>query len=156
LILRIIKLEHRFVQYIPDQLEPGVLYISMEYATAAHSCACGCGLQVITPFTPTDWKLTYDGETVSLWPSIGNWNFRCRSHYIIRQSLVILAEPWVNKEIESGRQRDRKRKKKYYDQKNECEDHVVAQSNEHETEDTGLWNRLKERVRQKRRQSSDS
>jgi hypothetical protein len=86
------KLEHRFVHYIPEQLEPGVIYISMDYATAAHSCCCGCGEQVITPFTPTDWELTFDGETVSLWPSIGNWNFRCRSHYIIRNCRIVGAE----------------------------------------------------------------
>jgi hypothetical protein len=34
-------LEHRFVQYIPERLDSGVLYISMEYATAAHRCCCG-------------------------------------------------------------------------------------------------------------------
>ena len=32
-------LDHRFVERYPRRLEPGVLYISMEYATAAHSCA---------------------------------------------------------------------------------------------------------------------
>ena len=36
-------LEHRFVQHIPRHLEPGVLYVSIEYATAAHTCCCGCG-----------------------------------------------------------------------------------------------------------------
>ncbi|MGN5478201.1 DUF6527 family protein [Cupriavidus basilensis] len=39
--------------------------------------------QVVTPFTPTDWRMTYDGATVSLHPSVGNWNQRCRSHYVI-------------------------------------------------------------------------
>src|ERR1044072_437919 len=107
------ELEHKFVHYIPEQLEPGVIYISMDYAPAAHSCCCGCGEQVITPLTPTDWKLTFDGETVSLWPSIGNWNFRCRSHYVIRQSLIVSAGRWREKQIEDGRQRDKKRKEGY-------------------------------------------
>jgi hypothetical protein len=49
-------LEHRFVRNAPRELEPGVLYISMEYATAVHSCCCGCGERVVTPFTPTDWR----------------------------------------------------------------------------------------------------
>ena len=53
---------HRFVTNIPDSVEPGYLYVSMEYATAAHSCCCGCGEEVVTPFTPTDWKMTFDGE----------------------------------------------------------------------------------------------
>jgi hypothetical protein len=108
------RLEHRFVQYIPEQLEPGVIYISMEYATAAHSCCCGCGEQVITPFTPTDWRLTFDGETISLWPSIGNWNFRCRTHYIIRNSRVLGAEPWEDLQVEHGRRRDKKRQQKHF------------------------------------------
>ena len=109
-------LEHRFVQYIPEQLEPGVIYISMEYATAAHGCCCGCGEQVITPFTPTDWKLTFDGETVSLWPSIGNWNCACRSHYIIRNSRIVGAEPWDHEHVDSGRRRDKRRKQQFYEE----------------------------------------
>jgi hypothetical protein len=47
-------LQHRFVRNAPRELEPSVLYISMEYATAVHSCCCGCGERVVTPFTPTD------------------------------------------------------------------------------------------------------
>ena len=123
--MRYTKLEHRFVQYIPEQLELGVFYISMDYATAAHSCCCGCGLQVITPFTPTDWKLTYDGETVSLWPSIGNWNFPCRSHYIIRHSRILSAKLWDNKQIEKGRHSDKKRKEKLaaQDENNDLRNH---------------------------------
>ena len=45
------RFEHRFVQNIPEQLEPGILYISMEFATAAHRCFCGCGEEVVTPFS---------------------------------------------------------------------------------------------------------
>src|ERR1035438_3297568 len=108
-MLRHNHLEHRFVHYIPDQLEPGIIYISMDYATAAHSCCCGCGEQVITPFTPTDWKLIFDGETVSLWPSIGNWKFECRSHYIIRNSRILGAESWEDKQIASERRHDKGR-----------------------------------------------
>ena len=29
---------HRFVEFVPDDLEPETLYVSMEYATAVHSC----------------------------------------------------------------------------------------------------------------------
>lgn len=145
------RLEHRFVHYIPEQLEPGVIYISMDYATAAHSCCCGCGEQVITPFTPTDWKLMFDGETVSLWPSIGNWNFPCRSHYIVRHSRVLGAERWDDKLIQGGRHMDKKRKGKHYEQKGGCEEPSAARPQEKEDESTGLWDRLKKRVRRKRR-----
>ncbi len=107
-------LEHRFVQHIPEELEPGVLYISMDYGTAAHSCCCGCGEEVVTPFTPTDWTMTFDGETVSLNPSIGNWTLACRSHYVIKRGQVIKAGPWTDKQVEAERQRDRAAKSRFY------------------------------------------
>jgi hypothetical protein len=50
------------------------IYISIRFATVGHKCCCGCGREVITPLSPTDWSLTSDGETVSLHPSIGNWS----------------------------------------------------------------------------------
>jgi hypothetical protein len=108
-------LEHRFVRYIPEHLAPGVLYVSMEYGTAAHSCCCGCGEEVVTPFTPTDWKMSFDGETISLWPSIGNWNLPCRSHYVIERGLVIEARPWTEEQIASEHRRDQAAKAHYYD-----------------------------------------
>lgn len=40
------------VGYMPKQLEPAVLYISQEFETAAHLCACGCGVKVRTPLGP--------------------------------------------------------------------------------------------------------
>jgi hypothetical protein len=109
------RLKHRFVQHIPDRLEPGVLYVSMEYGTATHSCCCGCGEEVVTPFTPTDWKMTFDGETVSLWPSIGNWNLPCRSHYVIERGRVIQAVPWTYEQIAAERRRDTAAKARHYD-----------------------------------------
>jgi Family of unknown function (DUF6527) len=108
------RLEHRFVTHIPREMQPGVLYISMEYATAMHLCCCGCGEQVVTPLTPTDWRLTYDGETISLWPSIGNWNFACRSHYIIRNSEVRRAFAWSDRYIARNRERDQAAKERYF------------------------------------------
>ena len=108
------SLEHRFVKHIPEQLEPGVLYVSMEYASAAHSCCCGCGEEVVTPFTPTDWRMTFDGDTISLWPSIGNWKLPCRSHYIVKRGRAIEAPPWTEEEIAAERRRDKEAKALYY------------------------------------------
>lgn len=108
------KLEHRFVERIPRALESGVLYISMEYATAAHNCACGCGEEVMTPFTPTDWKMTFDGDSVSLWPSVGNWQLACRSHYIIEDNRVIQAGAWTQRQIAAEQRRDKVAKARYY------------------------------------------
>jgi hypothetical protein len=112
--MRYRQLEHRFAQHIADALEPGVLYISMEYGTAAHSCCCGCGEEVVTPFTPTDWKMAFDGETVSLWPSVGNWNLACRSHYVIDHGQVVEAGRWSDKQVLAERRRDKAAKASYY------------------------------------------
>jgi Family of unknown function (DUF6527) len=86
----------------------------MEYATVTHKCCRGCGNEVVTPLTPTDWKLTYDGESISLHPPIGNWNFPCQSHYWIRNSTVKWADQWSREQIEAGGTFDRRAKKEYY------------------------------------------
>ncbi len=92
-------IKHEFVEFIPDDLEDNTIYISMEYATAIHKCSCGCQNKVVTPLSPRDWKLTYDGETISLHPSIGNWCFPCRSHYWIRNSKVEWARSSMDIEL---------------------------------------------------------
>lgn len=107
-------LEHSFVRNIPRELDPGVLYISMDYATAVHSCCCGCGERVVTPFTPTDWRMTFDGESISLFPSVGNWNQRCRSHYVIQGGRVLEAGSWSDAQVEAERLRDKKAKAIHY------------------------------------------
>lgn len=112
--MRHLNLEHRFVDFVPDRLEPGVLYISIGYATAAHSCCCGCGAEIVTPFTPTDWKMTYDGETISLHPSVGNWHQACRSHYVINRGRVIEAGPWDDEQVAAERRRDQSAKAAHY------------------------------------------
>ena len=112
--MRFRRLEHRFCKHIPESLEPGVLYVSMEYATAVHSCCCGCGEEVVTPFTPTDWEMAFDGRAISLWPSVGNWTLPCRSHYVVREGAVIQGRPWTDEEIAAERRRDRAAKARYY------------------------------------------
>lgn len=107
-------LQHRFVRNAPRELEPGVLFISMEYATAVHSCCCGCGERVVTPFTPTDWRMTFDGESVTLNPSVGNWNQDCRSHYVIERNRVIECGQWSDAHVEAERRRDKLAKAEYY------------------------------------------
>lgn len=107
---------HKFVEFIPENIEQGTLYISMQYATAMHKCACGCGNIVVTPFSPTDWKLLFNGDSVSLSPSIGNWSFPCRSHYFIRNDQVDWCSAWSKKQIQNGREADKNHKNEYYNQ----------------------------------------
>ena len=104
---RVSRLEPEFVDVIPDRLDTRTLYISIPYATAQHLCCCGCGHEIVTPLHPAHWALTYDGETVSLHPSVGNWSPPCRSHYVIRRNQVRWARGWSREEVEAGRRRDR-------------------------------------------------
>ena len=99
---------------VPDSLEPGVLYVSVEYATAIHACASGCGNEVVTPLSPTDWQLTFDGRAVSLYPSIGNWSLPCQSHYWITKNEIEWAGKWSRNRIEQGREEERQEKEIYY------------------------------------------
>lgn len=107
------RVAHEFVEYIPDRLEDGTLYVSIGFATVVHLCVCGCGNEVVTPLSPVDWRLTFDGETITLYPSIGNWSFPCRSHYWIEQSEVVWAPAWTQEEIEAGRTHARSAKAHY-------------------------------------------
>jgi hypothetical protein len=112
--MQVKALSHEFVEFIPATLEPSVLYISIPYATAVHLCCSGCGEKVVTPLTPTDWSVSYDGETVSLTPSIGNWGFVCQSHYWIRNGKVVEAPRWSREQIAGGRQRDKFAKQRQF------------------------------------------
>lgn len=107
------SIRHEFVEVIPDQLEEGVLYISMPYATVLHRCLCGCGAEIVTPLSPTDWELAFNGETVSLNPSIGNWSYPCQSHYWIRRNRVHWARRMTAREIAKVRERDQREKRMF-------------------------------------------
>jgi len=102
------RLEHRFVKFIPKDLESGVIYISIRFRTAIHLCACGCGNKTVTPLSPAGWKLIFDGKTISLDPSIGNWNFPCRSHYWIEGNRIHRAEEWSDEKVQKMRRVERK------------------------------------------------
>jgi len=82
-----------FVDAIPkaDAIQDDHLYISLKYNMTSHRCASGCGQLVPLPLSPADWSLSYDGDTVSLSPSIGNGVLACHSHYFIRNSQVVWA-----------------------------------------------------------------
>jgi hypothetical protein len=109
-----ISISHEFVEFIPPNLKEGTIYVSIPFATAVHKCFCGCGQEVVTPLSPTDWKLIFDGVTVSLDPSIGNWSFNCQSHYWIKRNKAIWAHRWSEDEINAGRIHDRSAKEEYF------------------------------------------
>jgi hypothetical protein len=108
------SISHDFVGAIPVQLEEGKLYVSIRYRTAVHLCACGCGNKVVTPIKPPRWHLSYDGESVSLAPSVGSHQFPCRSHYWIENDKIRWARPWTDEEVKAGHLRDAKDMRLYY------------------------------------------
>jgi hypothetical protein len=100
------RFQHKFVDQVPEMLECGVLYISLSFSTSIHLCACGCGNEVVTPLSADDWVVIFDGENASLYPSIGNWSFPCKSHYWIRHGSVVVAESWTESMITMNRRAD--------------------------------------------------
>jgi hypothetical protein len=83
-----IPLVHSFVGCIPERLAPGTIYVSTSYSTVVHLCACGCGIEVVTPIGPGDWHMGWNGCSITLEPSIGSEGLACRSHYRISDGLV--------------------------------------------------------------------
>lgn len=108
------RLQHSFVDTVPHVLEPGLLYISIRYRTASHLCPCGCNNRVVTPLRPERWHLEYDGEAVSLSPSIGNWGLPCQSHYWITGDEVVWSYRMSDKEIDNVRIDERQRIAQHY------------------------------------------
>lgn len=134
------RVEHQFVEHIPEDLEEGILYITIPFATVLHLCACGCGSEVATPLSPTDWSITFNGESVSLSPSVGSWILPCRSHYWIRENRVRWAGDWSDEQIEGGRARDRAAKRAYFDESETREGDVAEPERELSRR---LWGRVK-------------
>jgi Family of unknown function (DUF6527) len=100
------RFDHEFVDQIPGELSEGILYVSMQFGTVIHLCACGCRNRTVTPLGTTDFKLIYDGETITLHPSVGNWNFSCRSHYLVSSSEIVWIGEWTGDQIAAFRARD--------------------------------------------------
>lgn len=110
------RLELSRVETIPATLESGLLYVSEVYGTAAHLCACGCGSKVRTPLGPTEWSVRENPRGATLWPSVGNWQKPCRSHYVIESGDVIWCEGLSEVAVLAGRQAEIERRAAYYDE----------------------------------------
>lgn len=106
--MRVDVMTHEFVESAPDTLADGKVYVSIPFATVLHKCCCGCGTEVVTPLSPAEWRITFDGESISLHPSIGNWGLQCGSHYVIERNRVRWADRWSTEQIEKGRAADRR------------------------------------------------
>jgi hypothetical protein len=115
--LKLTTVKHVFVEYRPEKLEEGIVYVSIEFRTAVHNCCCGCGNLVVTPLSPVKWKLGFDGVSISLSPSIGNWGFPCKSHYWISENRVVWDDECDDNRIERVRKKQQKEHASYFAKK---------------------------------------
>lgn len=86
------KINYLFVTEIPalSSMKPNTIYIDIEHNVCSHLCPCGCNEEIITPLSRNHgWTLTYDGDSISLSPSIGNGAYKCKSHYFIKNSEIV-------------------------------------------------------------------
>ncbi len=141
--MRTDRLEPVFVEEIPGQLQPGSLYVSTAFATALHLCACGCGHEVVTPFHPTRWSMSYNGESVTLRPSVGNWSLACRSHYFIDHNEVVWAATWSEDEIRAVKARDLADTQAFFAPVDERDEPAERQPPARERQLVRLWRRVR-------------
>lgn len=94
--MRLNLIQPIFCKFVPDNLEHGIVYISEEYKTSSHLCACGCGNIAVLPIGDPSkgefWIMTKRNEnTVSFHPSIGNNHSACptKAHYFIVDNKIV-------------------------------------------------------------------
>lgn len=88
--MRIEILEPVYCEFMPDAMEEGKLYISERFRLANHLCACGCGMETVTPLGKDGWQLTDNNGSITLRPSIGNfrWENPYHAHYFITDNKI--------------------------------------------------------------------
>ena len=106
---RLETLTPKFVELIPannEELMPGIIYICAKHKTVVHRCPCGCGGLSEFVLSSTRFRMTYDGDSVTFSPSVGNPHLGCRSHYWIRGNQVQWCLPMQDWEIGRARERE--------------------------------------------------
>lgn len=86
------ELALQMVEQMPPILEEGIIYTSLEYMIAIHLCICGCKNEVVTPLNRNGlqhgWEYVIKDNKITLHPSIGNFNFPCKTHYFVVNNLI--------------------------------------------------------------------
>jgi hypothetical protein len=95
---RINEIKPCFIEYIPESIEEGVLYISEEFNVSIHLCACGCKEKTVMPIDHVingvdhGWQMVNENNLISFTPSIGNFNPPpYHAHYFITRNKIIWA-----------------------------------------------------------------
>lgn len=106
------------VESFPRPMDAGILYYSQRFNVVGHACACGCGREVITPLSPVQWALRPGRLGPTLRPSIGNWQFPCRSHYWITNGAVEWSYQMSEAKIREGREFNARLRERYFEEQN--------------------------------------
>jgi len=109
-----VKFSFEFVNNAPEVLEEKVLYISIPYSTTLHLCPCGCKREVANKISPSRYTLSFDGESVSLSPSIRNSGIPCQSHYFITNNEIEWAYDRLDYRIDNAKTKAGRRKKNFW------------------------------------------
>lgn len=104
------------VHYLPKELDEGFLYVSEEFGIAGHLCPCGCKNKIITPLGQTEWSFDEVDDKPTLYPSIGNWELPCKTHYWIRDGKIDWSYQWSEEQIKAGSQLEEDKRILYFDQ----------------------------------------
>jgi len=86
------KLTVEEVVTMPERtkMQDGKLYVSKKYELAIHRCACGCGIETVTPIDKErGWTYMESPEGPTLHPSIGNQQLPCKSHYWVQGGKIV-------------------------------------------------------------------
>lgn len=97
---KIYELEPVYVEYMPEVIEEGKLYVSKKFGLTIHLCACGCGVKTPLPVKGEGiesddihqpWIMTMNGDKITLSPSIGNFigENPYHAHYFIRDNKIV-------------------------------------------------------------------
>lgn len=95
-------------------MDSGFLYVSKRYGIAGHLCPCGCGNKIITPLSETEWCLKVKKGKPTLYPSIGNWQLPCKSHYWIINGEILWSVQWTEEQIIAGWDAEEQGREFYY------------------------------------------
>lgn len=85
-----------------EDMEEGVIYVHKESTQSFHNCLCGCkepvvmaldfinidGEEIKGIWPPGNWNLTIKDGKATFSPSVGNYEFPCKSHYIITKGIA--------------------------------------------------------------------
>ena len=74
-----------------EDIQQGVIYVSMRGRAIELRCPCGCGGLTELAIRPSHWSVTFDGKRLTLSPSIKASMFPCHSHYHIVDSIAVPA-----------------------------------------------------------------